>query len=132
MKCILIILLCLIAAPAAFGQYAIQITTERDAQGYCINPQDITAVVSYDETGGVKTVFADHPDPSGIGDKDLQEWYIDAEDTGFNLMRFLFSDVLTIPKGVKYLPYWLRYAKSDGLWSDWNVFVVKKPGKPTS
>ncbi len=132
MKWTLVLLIMLVIVPAAFGQYAFQITTERDAEGYCINGQDITPSVNYHETDGVKTMFPDHPDPIGISDKDLQKWYIDAETQGFYFVNFSFSGVgLTIPKGVKYYQYWFRYARDGGLWSDWNVFVVRKPGKPT-
>lgn len=126
----LILLLCLTVP--SFAQYTFQITTERDAQGKCINEQDISADVAYVlKTDDTKQIFTDIPDKTALDDDDLQEWYVDAVTDGFYLVAFSFSAVgLIIPNNSKHLQYWFRYSKDGVLFSDWDAVVVMKPGKP--
>lgn len=134
MRWILALLIMLVIVPAAFGQYAFQITDEQNVEGNCINERDITASVSYAlNPDGTKQVFPDHPDGGALDDDDLMEWYIDADADGFYLVSFSFSGVgLSIPKKTKVRQFWFRYAKDGVLFSEWGCKVVMKPGKPSS
>lgn len=129
----IVLLLIAIASPA-FGQYAFEITTERDADGKCINRRDITADVLYTlNPDTTKEVTVDLPDSNSLDDDDNQEWFVFNEDnSGSYKVYFSFTDAgLSFAPGRKLVQYWFRYSKDGILWSEWNDCIVTRPGKPT-
>lgn len=134
MKWIIVLLMTFLIAPAAFAQYAFQITTERDGDGKCTNPQDITADVSYTlNSDTTKQVTVDLPDSNSLDDDDNQEWFVYNEDnSGSYRVYFSFTDAgLSFSPGRKLVQYWFRYSKDGILFSEWNDCIVTRPGKPT-
>lgn len=116
---------------SAFGEYAYEITTERDAQGKCINGRDITADISYTlNPDGTKQVFTDTPDAVGIDDDDKQEWYVGAPG-GQYLAFFSFKDVgLMFKPSEKWVQYWIRYHSGGGLFTNWVPMIVVRDKDP--
>lgn len=134
MRTIILTLILLLGLTApSFAQYTFQITTERNAQGKCMNWQDITADVSYTlNPDTTKQVTVDLPDSNSIDDDDKQEWFVANEDnSGSYLVYFSFTDVgLSFTSGSKYTQYWLRFSKDGVLFGGSDDCIVMKPGKP--
>ncbi len=131
---LIVVLLFMFLASSAVAQYTFQITTERDADGKCINGQDITTDVSYTlNSDTTKQVTVDLPDSNSLDDDDNQEWFVYNEDnSGSYLVYFSFTDAgLSFGPGRKLVQYWLRYSKDGILFSEWNDCIVTRPGKPT-
>ena len=132
MKKLILVAVFMVITSAVYGQDAFEITTELDANGQCINWQDITSDMSYTlNVDATKHVFFSTPDSTALDSDDLQEWYVDADVSGFYLVSFSFAAVgLVIPQGAQYRQYWFRYSKDGVLFSDSAAVVVMKPTAP--